>query len=313
MYFPYFRGKQYELVLLKEQANKTLKSGKIIPIIEPVKENLNPLQRAIEQFDINNVTYILIVNPENGDFKDQRNIKLLDFIKKLQNSNLIIGIVANATTILENVKQYLDSFKDYKIAILHKSFLDATGLSNLLQNYSIEYNIFISNEENKRYIRKFKNIGKKVIIKDGFKRQKNANYPPIEHFSDLHLEYSDGVMDGFGDFLIVGDDYSESGGPAWAVAIHMTYLDSNDDNDMYIKHYISDRRDDIQDTSGKFIEALKYLIEDEKKNHLYNTDASKEYEELYKKKLFRGLGYVKKLSMQNHLEIIARFLEEIDV
>ena len=135
---------------------------------------------------------------------------------------------------------------------------------------------------------------------------------PKEHFSDLHLEYIDEAMDGFGDFLIVGDDYSESGGPAWAVAIHMTYLDNNDDKDMYIKHYISDRKYDIQDTSGKFIEALKYLTEDDKKNHLYNTDAYREYEELYKKKLFRGLGYVKKLSMQNHLEIIARFLEEID-
>jgi len=311
MYFPYFRGKQYELVLLKEQANKTLKSGKIVPVIEPVKENLNPLQRAIEQFNINDITYMLIVNPENGDFKHD-NENLLNFIKQLQDNNLIIAIIASATTKLEDVRRYLDTFKDYKIAILHKSFLDATELSNLLQNYSIEYNIFISNHENKRYIRKFRNIGKKVIIKDGFKKQKNANYPPKEHFSDLHLEYIDEAMDGFGDFLIVGDDYSESGGPAWAVAIHMTYLDNNDDKDMYIKHYISDRKDDIQDTSGKFIEALKYLIEDEKKNHLYNTDAYREYEELYKKKLFRGLGYVKKLSMQNHLEIIARFLEEID-
>ena len=311
MYFPYFRGKQYELVLLKEQANKTLKSGKIIPVIEPVKENLNPLQRAIEQFNINDITYMLIVNPENGDFKHD-NENLLNFIKQLQDNNLIIAIIASATTKLEDVRRYLDTFKDYKIAILHKSFLDATELSNLLQNYSIEYNIFISNHENKRYIRKFRNIGKKVIIKDGFKKRKNADYEKEEYFSDLHLDYSDGEIDGFGDFLIVGDDYSESGGPAWAVAIHMTYLDNNDDKDMYIKHYISDRKDDIQDTSGKFIEALKYLIEDEKKNHLYNTDAYREYEELYKKKLFRGLGYVKKLSMQNHLEIIARFLEEID-
>ena len=30
-------------------------------------------------------------------------------------------------------------------------------------------------------------------------------------------------MDGFGDFLIVGDDYSDTGGPAYAVAIHLTF------------------------------------------------------------------------------------------
>jgi hypothetical protein len=33
-------------------------------------------------------------------------------------------------------------------------------------------------------------------------------------------------MDGFGDFLIVGDDYSESGGPAYAIAIHLTFITS---------------------------------------------------------------------------------------
>ena len=186
----------------------------------------------------------------------------------------------------------------------------------MLKNYkNIDYNIFISQVDSKLYQRNFKGIGKKILIRDGFKKKKkNADYleKKEEHFSDLHLTYEEENADGFGDFLIVGNEYSESGGPAWSVVIHMTYLNKKDDNNMHIKHYISDRRDDNKDTGGKFIEALKYLVADEKRNKLYQTEASKEYLELYEKKLFRGLGYVKKLSMQNHLEIIVRFLESED-
>ena len=68
MYYPYLRGKQYELVLLREQAELISKSKNIIPIIEPVKENLNPLDRAIKEFNKNDIEYILIANPINGDF-----------------------------------------------------------------------------------------------------------------------------------------------------------------------------------------------------------------------------------------------------
>ena len=37
MYFPYVRGRQYELLALKELVSGGLLSDKIIPIVEPVK------------------------------------------------------------------------------------------------------------------------------------------------------------------------------------------------------------------------------------------------------------------------------------
>lgn len=313
MYFPYFRGKQYELVLLKEQANQVLKNGNIIPIIEPVKKNINPLLRTIEQFEENGVSHVLVANPNVGDFSNNKSSELQEFLLKKANKELtIIGIVVNPSYTLEELQNLLNKFKDYKIAIIHRGFLDTAELHSLLEQYStkIEYNIFISNGNEKRYRRKFKDIGKGVVLRDGFKREKNAHYKDEEPFSDLHLDFIEENLDGFGDFLIVGDDYSDSGGPAWAVAIHMTYLKKDEDDEMFIKHYKSDRRDDNKDAGGKFIEALRYLVDDEKRHHLYNTQASQEYMELYEKKLFRGLGYAKKLSMQNHLEIIAKFLEE---
>ena len=37
MYFPYFRGRQYELLALKDLATKGLITNSVHPVIEPVK------------------------------------------------------------------------------------------------------------------------------------------------------------------------------------------------------------------------------------------------------------------------------------
>jgi hypothetical protein len=42
MYHPYFRGKQFELITIRESA-KLLSDYKFIPIIEPVRESLGSL------------------------------------------------------------------------------------------------------------------------------------------------------------------------------------------------------------------------------------------------------------------------------
>jgi hypothetical protein len=307
MYYPYVRGKQYELVLMKEQAELMGKNGKITPIIEPVKENLNPLNRSLQELIKNNVQFVLIANPFYGDFsKDSEN--LLNFILKIDKEAFVVGLIVSEKSTLEDLRSNLNRFNDYTVAIIHQGFSHGKELAELLSTYTnIRSNIFVSQEPNKLYQKHFKGIGQRILIRDGFKKQKNASYPFNEHFSDLHITYEEENVDGFGDFMIVGNDYSESGGPAWAVAIHMTYLDA--DQNMFTRHYVSDRQDDNKDAGGKFLEALKYLVEDEKKNKLFQTNASNEYLELYKKELFRGLGYAKKLSMQNHLEVIARFLE----
>lgn len=307
MYYPYLRGKQYELVLLKEQAELIAKNQRIIPIIEPVKDNLNPLDRALKEFEKYNGKYILIANPTNGDFSDNAS-KLEEYINSKNNQNIIIGLIISEKSNLSEFKILLNQYKKHMIAIIHQGFSNGKELSELIKQYTnVELNIFVSKEPNKLYQKHFKGIGQRILVRDGFTKRKNSNYPENEHFSDLHITYEEENVDGFGDFLIVGNDYSENGGPAWAVAIHMTYFDN--ENNMYIRHYVSDRQDDNKDAGGKFLEALNYLVLDERKNKLFQTKASEEYIELHKKELFRGLGYAKKLSMQNHLETLLRFLE----
>lgn len=61
-YYPYFRGKQNELILLRENA-KFLKDANFTPIIEPVKESVGGLKRTLEALSVERVEVILIVNP----------------------------------------------------------------------------------------------------------------------------------------------------------------------------------------------------------------------------------------------------------
>ena len=307
MYYPYLRGKQNELILLREQA-KLISKSKIIPIIEPVKKNINPLNRAITQLDEYGTSYILIVNPTIGDLKEKNSL-ILENIDNYR--NIIIGITITEESILEDIIFLIEKFKKYEIAIIHQGYTEGKELSQYTLKYqNIKKHIFVNTEQNKLYQRNFKKQGERILIRDSFHKKTNSSYHEEEHFSDLHITYDEEGMDGFGDFLIVGSNYSESGGPARAVAIHLTYLKESDDDNMFIKHFISDRVEGVSDPGGKFLEALKKLVENiSKYENVFDTNACNEYKKLYEKEHFPGLGYVKKLSMQHHLEIIANFLD----
>ena len=117
------------------------------------------------------------------------------------------------------------------------------------------------------------------------------------------------MMDGFGDFLIVGDDFIEGGGPAYAVAIHLTFIDRDLDDAMQIYHFLSIRQDTPTDPAGKFGEALAKMIEtlDKDGSKVLETAAVKEFRALHKQGHYPGLGYVKKLSMNHHIETLANY------
>ena len=67
MYFPYLRGRQYELLALRELANNNLLGDYVIPIIEPVK--LSPtLVNTMADFIKTNHPLSVIRNPAVGTF-----------------------------------------------------------------------------------------------------------------------------------------------------------------------------------------------------------------------------------------------------
>jgi hypothetical protein len=314
MYYPYLRGKQFELILLRDNAEFIAKN-KIHPIIEPVKTNFSSLNTAMKVLNERNVNCTLIVNPCAGQ-KPVPTSRILDELIEGSFSgftNMSIGYMLCAGS---NIKDLVDLLKKYSLlnfSILHYGYTDGETIVDAIKGYkNIKSHIFIDGFAGKLYQRHFKKDGiKRILIRDGFKSQrKNADYPPSEHFSDLHITFPDEGMDGFGDFLIVGDDYTETGGPAYAVAIHVTYLKNDDDMDIY--HFISNQIESQTDPGGKFLEALAKLVKEINRPNslIYKSKACEEYIDLFRKKHYPGLGYVKKMSMQHHIELVAYYLKK---
>lgn len=312
MYYPYLRGKQFELVMLREQAENIARWG-FVPIIEPVRENFPALKRALNALVEHNCEFILITNPSvgqlidgNGDLREQIFDELLaDY------DNYQAGLCLTATSTIDDVDDYFQS-SDYPTAVVHKGFADGRQLAEALARNQdqLRSHVFVGLQDARLYRRHF-NGKTRVIIEDGFNKPKrNADYPPLERFSDLYLTYQQVPGDAFGDFLIVGDEYSDGGGPAFAVAIHLTCAEPDDEDQLYMKHYVSDQNASAADTPGKFMEALDKLIADvsAQDTKVFQSKAVSEYKRLHREQHFPGLGYIKKLSMQHHMELMAHLL-----
>lgn len=311
MYFPFFRGKQYDLLTIKESAGILSEAG-FIPIVEPVKESLSGLERCLSALKEAEAECIVIANPRYGDHADQHE-GITDFIRNRAGEfpHLSVGILLQESTLLEDVARLCELFRGKSLSLIHNGFSNPKSLVGWLDKTDIvSRQIFIEKNCGKIYRRHFKNL-ERVLIRDGFEKRINRKHPEVEEFSDLHLTFEEEGVDGFGDFLIVGDDYSEGGGPAYAVAIHLTYIDNEKDDIMYVHHFKSIRQDTPTDPAGKFLEALEKLVVDLRKpnSKIWKTSATEEFERLYEAKHFPGLGYVKKLSMMHHLETLALFFQ----
>ena len=312
MYYPYFRGKQFELKAIRESA-PILASAGFTPIIEPVRDEQprSPLKHTLEELSKHETDAIVIINPSYGYFNDKISAisKILD--ENFSDSPFIHkAILLNSEITSDGIDQLLDLTND-DITFIHNGYNIPAKLSSKFNSrIRVSKNIFIGNDPQFIYQDNFASSNTHILISDGFHQRRNADYPKIEEFSELHLTYDKKYeLQGFGDFLIVGDNYSESGGPAYAVAIHLTFIDSAAQDAMFIKHYISDSNSGPEDTAGKFLEALSKLIEDidGQSSTIFESSAILEFKDLYDLKHFPNLGYIKKLSMIHHIETYADY------
>jgi hypothetical protein len=310
MYHPYFRGKQYELITIRENA-EILKSAGFVPIIEPVKNPVRGLSKTLSAVVDAGGEVVVIVNPYHGDHAHQA-----DSIRELLNEEfdeydgVMPGILLTEDMSVDEVIELCDSSNGKEITLIHSGFTEAKALVQKLGNDGVSSmrNVFLAASCGRLYRRHFKSA-RRILLRDGFEKKANRDYPYVEFFSDLHATYEEEGMQGFGDFLMVGDDYSETGGPAYAVAIHITFIDPIKDDEMHIHHFKSIRQDDPKDPAGKFAEALGEMINelDRQNNQILETNAIIEFRDLHARKHYPGLGYVKKLSMQHHIETLANY------
>jgi hypothetical protein len=310
-YYPYFRGKQFELLTIRE-SSQVLANSCFVPIIEPVRESLGGLQKALDAICDAGGKAIVIINPYHGDHQED-GTGISNLLQKgyVGNEAISAGILLRSDMRIDDAKGCYDSHSFQNPTVIHDGFTEPKKFAEHLGRGMIDSrHVFIEKNATTLYRKHFKE-GTRILARDGFKQKdRNADYALLEPFSDLHVTYKEDMgMDGFGDFLIVGDTYSEGGGPAYAVAIHLTFIDPDKDDEMYIYHFVSTTRDTPADPAGKFAQALKKLIGilDSGHSKIRETSAITEFRELHRKGHFPGLGYVKKLSMKHHIETLAAY------
>ncbi len=310
MYFPYVRGRQYELLALRELVASDLLSSHIIPIVEPVKLS-STLSKTLEEFISKDKPLAIIFNPAVGSFdndmkdyeKDpnkEKYLSLLDDIhilkahimKKQSSAQLAIweqekGVNKEDWIIINNNRDFIDDYIDY--------FSGTAPKFTLIP------------DEFRRKIRK-----NKVLFEDRFEKcDRNSDYKKNddEFFSEDHLFYKDEGFSGFGDYSVIGKDYLESGFAPYAVAIHIVYFDKDDT--LRIHHFVSDTNDDIQNPAKKFYEAVKKLENWCNGNQIEFTMGLRIFLDHYKNQTYPGLGSVKKLSLMHHLELVGKYLDGV--
>lgn len=303
MYFPYLRGRQYELLALKELVNKNLISKSIVPVVELIK-NTSTLNSTLKTFNDKNMSLALIINPSVGELtKNCNHISSFNDWFKPENS-IIPAVLLSGTSYTAIVELENSSITNNDILAVLNSRDYIKDYKSIFDRETPKYTLCL---DDRAFRREVKN--KKVLLEDKFnKLSKNADYYGDEFFSEDHLYFKDEGYIGFSDYSIVGSDYSDTGFAPYAVAIHIVYFDY--ENILRVAHFVSDSNNDISDVAGKFYEAVVKLRD------WFNKGQEKQRTEALSILLnhadngyYPGLPTIKKLSIMHHLELMSKYLD----
>lgn len=308
MYFPILRGRQFELLALRECVSRGILSNEVIPVVEPVKVS-STFVKTVDAFIEAGKQIAIIRNPQVGSWLKDFGKKDNDLIKNRVYEQLDSNGVISSFYVNAQLHECIELAEKNKIPV--ELLLLICNNQEFIKYYEEEigaekplYNIIPDKGDFRRRIRP-----NRVMCEDHFpKKQRNADYIDIEteFFSSDHLYYEDDGYKGFSDYSIIGEEYSDTGFAPFAVVIHIVYPDDTDN--LRIAHFVSDSNDDYSDPARKFAEAAKKLAEWNRKVGL-DTVGIKELEADYNNGKYPGLGSVKKYSIMHHLELISRYLD----
>lgn len=306
MYYPYLRGRQFELIALREYSKQNTLNNKIVPIIEPVKKTFNSLKLALTELNTNSNQFALVLNPQVGEIKEFSQI-----IDELQ-EQLDVSKVWMPTFIIKNnyrdVVKIIDDMDYNDVMLICSDSTDTTNseFKSLLFLDKVKY---IVSKENRTLKRLLRGKGKNIIrLDDNFMVQRrNKDYLdiPEEKFSEEHLYYKEDGYYGFSDYTLIESEFKEGGAPPYAVSIHLSYQKSNDE--IWMRHFTSISNDDQANIQGKFAEATAKAVNFIDDNKIENN-ATIELKNYFDLKKYPGLGIVKKITIKNHLELVNKII-----
>jgi len=310
MYFPYFRGRQVELLALRDLVKDKLIGKYIFPVIEPVKLTAT-FNSTFQAFADMRSSIALIFNPRIGEYKESDGFVDVYYSRENVITDIVPALLMNNNT--QRVVQLLEArnVKQSDIIAIIDNRDSLLIYKDAFPSITPKFTLFRDERQLRRSI-----ASGRVLFEDKFHKQgKNADYAKNEDefFSEDHLYFKDEGYVGFGDYSIVGDEYNESGFAPYAVVIHVVYF--ADDRTLRVRHFVSDSNKGIDDVAGKFYEAVRKLAKWYKEWYQYSqqnqmTIALSMLLSHYENGTYPGLPSIKKLSIMHHLELLSKYLEK---
>ncbi len=268
MYFPYLYARRAELLALRDISEELDVRDTVIPILEPVKADSKDLIRCLEVLGEASIRTLVITNPKQGDFK-AKTTRPATLVPPWRSSlsesfseypSNIPAFVCRAETRFVEITSFLARYPNRDVALVYWSprFSDAE-IQSLIAERRIRFHVNLHKKLSTAQ-RALLPIAKAVDVVDGFNAQlRNADYGEPELLSDAHLTYS-ATSIGYGDYSVIGAKFSDSGGPAHAVAIHAVYKDAAT-GIVWVQHFVSDDTDiNVGSTAGKYLQAATKLV-----------------------------------------------------
>ncbi|SMP39766.1 hypothetical protein SAMN06298221_101286 [Sphaerochaeta associata] len=314
MYFPYIRGRQFDLLALRDLVEKNLLHDHIVPIIEPVSLS-STLVSTITQFNARKHPLAIIRNPEVGSFSEEfgafdgatGNVsRKQDFAAEMLQPFMLQALIMNNDLpgVLSAVTESGIEKQDLVVVLNDRDMLKP--YQSLFAPDAPRFTVIPDEGVFRRNI-----TTNKVLLTDSFQRQeRNADYSQKEDefFSDAHLYYRSEGYVGFADYSIIGDSYNAAGFAPYAVAIHIVYPAI--DKSLRVRHFVSDSNQDINNPAQKFYQALKKMVEwYENERVVPLTLGLKILLDHYQAQTYPGLGSLKKLTIMHHLELMEKLLD----
>lgn len=306
MYYPILKGKQYELAAINELV-VSLPLGNVCPILEPVNSNLAGIAKTISELSGVGVTPWVVINPSQRDFRgagtDITHLLVSSLSSVSSGAGAFIPCVKVsgpsdhlAISLLRNFPNKFVAYVEGAIDLsLSKDLARASIVA--LNPYKVEYPLWAS-------------IPSVVLFRDGFeKKSRNLDYPSESFYSPLHIDYkAHPNAIGFGDYTIVSERFSEGGGPAYVVTLHLSYHDLSRSGHMYMSHFSSFSDTNNQsDIAGKFREALDLLMTHHHGHpgKYLNTHGMQAFSALHASRHYPNLGIVKKHAIKHHVQTLS--------
>lgn len=314
MYYPYLRGKQFELKALRDYSSENKNEDKILPIIEPVNQSINALSLAIDQLKSNGMVFSIIVNPNDGDFRHKTvSFDILNSKPDLAEAKgvWIPAYLYQGQPLELDREITISPWEEVILVFKTCADVDNKDVSSLISNRKVKIVVNNFGKTISRRVKKAINDSGKslVCLEDCFvNKKRNADYlnDVDEPFSEMFYYWRDEGFDGFGDFTALPSEYAEGGMLPYALAIHLTYLKAEDQ--IYVHHFVSDSNFDQSNIKGKFYEAAS-KIEPFFEGKIRTASVDELISKANDPDGYPGLGYLKKLSVKNHLELIKQVIK----